>query len=167
MRRTVQFLSHALALIAALAVGMMMIHVMADVLGKYLLNQPVPGTAEVVANYYMITAVFLPLAWVEATNAPIVVELVYDRLGPVARHRLLVLADMMSIAFYAALAWLSWTAAVQAWRIGERVEGMWRVTTWPAKFMLPVGLVLACLLLILRLLGGEKGRAEHAHSVDI
>lgn len=144
-------LSALLAALASLALALMMLHVTADVIGKYVFNAPIPGTAEVVASYYMISVVFLPLAWLEVKNGPIVVELFYEMGSPRTKRGMVMLGTILSLVFYAAIAWLSWAPAVHAWRIGEIVEGAWKVTIWPTKFFLPLGLGLACLALIVRL----------------
>ncbi|MHC5654056.1 TRAP transporter small permease subunit [Stappia sp.] len=151
-------LSFALASVAALALLLMMLHVTADVAGKYLFNKPIPGTAEVVASYYMISVVFLPLAWLEATNGPITVDLFYELSPDWMKRGMLVLGTVLSLVLYAVLAWLSWKPAMHAWNIGEIVEGAWKVTIWPTKFLLPIGLGLACVALALRLVLILSGR---------
>jgi len=151
-------IAHLLVIIAAVALLLMMVHVTADVVGKYVFNAPIPGTAEVVASYYMVSAVFLPLAWVEITEGSIIVELLYDLFGRRAKTLVLAMATALSALFYGGLAWLSWQPAVQAWRISEMVEGTWRVVIWPTKFLLPIGLALACLVMILRLIEIAAGR---------
>lgn len=150
--RISHFLAQILVMIAAFALLLMMVHVTADVIGKYVFNAPIPGTAEVVASYYMVAAVFLPLAWVEVTEGSIVVELLYNMFGRRAKTLALLSGTALSALFYGGLAWLSWSPAVKAWRIGEIVEGTWRVVIWPTKFLLPLGLVLACLIMVLRLI---------------
>ena len=90
-----RFISHLLAGLAALALFLMMLHVTADVLGKYLLNRPIPGTAEVVASYYMVAAVFLPLAWVEVRQGSIVMELLYALLPNTLKRWVYLLATLL------------------------------------------------------------------------
>jgi len=158
MVRLVRYLTHILAWLAGLAMLLMMFHVMADVIGKYLFHSPVPSTAEVVANYYMIAGVFLTLAWVEATNSAIAVDLFYEMAPAKLRHAMYAFAQLVTLAFYLMLGWFSWDIAVRAWRISETVDGIWRVVVWPAKFMLPVGLALAVAVLLLKLVAGEKAR---------
>lgn len=157
MIRLTNYISYALAVIAALALGLMMLHVTADVIGKYFFNSPIPGTSEVVASYYMVAVVFLPLAWVEVSEGSITVELLYDLFPSVAKTCLLFVATSLSAVFYGVLAWLSWAPAVHAWQIGEMVEGTWRVVIWPTKFILPLGLALACLTMLFRLVAIIQG----------
>lgn len=160
MIRLTHYISYALAVVAALALALMMLHVTADVIGKYIFNSPIPGTAEVVASYYMVTAVFLPLAWVEVSEGSIVVELLYGLFPSAAKKVLLAVATALSACFYGGLAWLSWAPALHAWKIGEVVEGTWRVVIWPTKFLLPLGLALACLVMIIRLVEIVRGNYQ-------
>lgn len=156
MIRAIKTLTDALAWLAGLAVALMMFHVMADVLGKYLLHMPVPSTAEVVANYYMIVCVFLSLAYIEARGSAISVDLIYDNVGERAQALMRKVGQIGTLFFYVGLGWFSWDVAMRAYRINETVDGLWRVTVWPAKFMLPLGLALACIVLILKIVGGDS-----------
>jgi TRAP-type C4-dicarboxylate transport system permease small subunit len=156
MRRINQ-LTKALGMVAGISVAMMMVHVMADVLGKYLLHMPVPSTAEVVANYYIIACVFLSLAYIEARESAISVDLVYDHVGPAAKRLMRKIGQIATLFFYTGLGWFSWDVAMRAYRVGETMDGLWRVTTWPAKFILPIGLALACMILIVKIFGRDRG----------
>jgi len=168
MARLTERLTQLLAWVAGLVVLLMMLHVMTDVLGKYLFNAPLPGTAEVVAAYYMIGAVFLPLAYVEASGGSIVVEVIYEKVSVRAQKIMLVAADIISAIYYSVLAWFSWDLAVRAWRVNETVDGIWRITTWPAKFLLPFGFCLAVIVLLMRIFRGERGRTtDHNSTVEI
>ncbi|MCE8021055.1 TRAP transporter small permease [Halomonas sp. MCCC 1A11036] len=157
MTRLANHISYALAVVAALSLGLMMLHVTADVIGKHFFNSPIPGTTEVVASYYMVAVVFLPLAWVEVREGSIVVELLYGLFPLAAKKVLLAVATTLSAFFYGGLAWLSWAPALHAWKIGEVVEGAWRVVIWPTKFLLPLGLALACLVMTIRLIDIFRG----------
>jgi TRAP-type C4-dicarboxylate transport system permease small subunit len=155
-------LTLALTWIAGAALVLMMTHVAGDVILKYLFNMPIPGTAEVVAAYYMIGVVFLPLAWIEAHNRPIVVELFYDRMPPWAKPPLDVLGTVASLVFYGFLVWQSIKIALESFATGEYVDGMWRVVVWPSRFLIPLGLVVAMLVLLVRLTRVARGQsAKH------
>lgn len=150
LRRLVERLANWMVVVAGLALVAMTAHVTADVIGKYFLSMPIPGTAEVVASYYMIATVFLPLAYIEVHQRPIVVDLVYNMLPGASRPAIDLLGTIVSGLFYGFLAWQSALIAMNAWEIGEIVEGAWRVVVWPSRFLLPFGLALACVVLILR-----------------
>lgn len=161
-----RYLIHALGLLAEFAVGVMMIHVVADVLGKYLLDMPVPSTTEVVANYYMIACVFLSLAYVEARGTAISVDIVYENVSLAAQWWMRKVGEIASLAFYMGLGWISWGVAVRAYQMNETMDGIWRVTIWPAKFLLPLGMAIACLVLFIKIFGGDSNGAEHHRPED-
>lgn len=168
MVKLTERLTHLLAWLAGLSVALMMCHVMVDVIGKYAFNAPLPGTAEVVAAYYMIACVFLPLAWVEASGGSIVVEVVYEKCSPRVQAVMLKTADAVAVIYYSVLGWFSWDVAMHALRINETVDGIWRITTWPAKFILPAGFALAVVIILLRLCFGLRGRVRTTgHALDI
>ena len=145
------FLSRLLVHATALCLAAMMLHVFADVVLKYLANNPVPGTAEVVAHYYMVAAVFLPLPFVEIRNSAISVDLFYNFFGAWPRWVMLVLAYAGQTVFFALLAYQSSLDAWASFGIGEYVMSQVRVTVWPAAFFLPIGFGVACLVSLLRI----------------
>jgi TRAP-type C4-dicarboxylate transport system permease small subunit len=151
LRRAIEYLTSLLAYLAAAALILMMLHVTADVVGKYVFNSPLPGTAEIVAGYYMIAAVFLPLAYVEAHDQPIVADVLFNLLGRRWQQAVLVVAYLASFAFYALLARYSWDVAMRAYQSGEFVIAYGEIIVWPSKFLLPIGLACACLALALKL----------------
>ena len=57
-----ELLRRGLMIVAGLCFCVMAIHVTADVFMKYLFRHPIVGTLESVTYYYMVAAVFLPLA---------------------------------------------------------------------------------------------------------
>lgn len=159
MRKIIYLLSKLLAICAGLSLVLMLLHVSLDVLGKYLLNTPIPGTAEVVASYYMIATVFLPLAYLEVNNRPIMVDLFYNLFPKKARHLCDLLGTLSSFLFFFFLAKEGWLIALHSLEIREIVEGAWKVVIWPSRFVIPLGLAVACLVLALRfvlLLRGES-----------
>ncbi|WP_108258537.1 TRAP transporter small permease [Mangrovicoccus ximenensis] len=129
----------------------MAVHVCLDVGMKYFLNKPIPGTAEIVARYYMLAAVFLPLAFVEARNTGISVDLFYGMFGPRLRRACVVLAFIGQLAFFSLLTWQSFHDAMKAMAKNEYIDGQITVYTWPATFMLPAGLGFAAAISLLRL----------------
>lgn len=147
----IDHLTSLLAWLAAAALILMMLHVTADVVGKYVFNSPLAGTAEIVAGYYMIATVFLPLAYVEAHDQPIVADVLFNLLGRRFQHAMLAVAYLASFTFYALLARYSWDVAMGAYRSGEFVVAYGEIIVWPSKFLLPVGLACACLALVLKL----------------
>ena len=167
--RAVDYMARTLAVLAGISAGLMMLHVMADVAGKYFLNAPVPSTAEVVANYYMIATVFLSLAYIEARGSAIAVDLIYDHASLPVQRAMLKAGHFFTLLFYLGFGWFSLDVALRAYAVKETVDGLWRITIWPAKFMLPVGLAIACLILVIKIIKGNDSlrgsHHEHSHGI--
>jgi TRAP-type C4-dicarboxylate transport system permease small subunit len=164
--RGIRYLTKALGVIAGISAALMMLHVMADVVGKYFLNKPVPSTAEVVANYYMIACVFLSLAYIEARGSAISVDLIYEKASLAAQRVMSKVGQIVTLLFYLGFGWFSLDVAMRAYRVNETVDGLWRVTIWPAKFMLPIGLAIACIILVIKIFGGDRALngSDHQYS---
>lgn len=136
---------------AVLSLALMMIHVGVDVIMKYVMNSPVPGTAEVVAYYYMVAAVFLPLPLVELGNKSISVDLFWNFFPGWLQRATLFIAYAAQLAFFVILAIQTGNDAADAWAKNELVEGIMPLLVWPGRFFLPVAFWLASLVSLLRL----------------
>lgn len=151
IERLLQLAAHALMWLSGICLVGMMGHVFLDVLAKAILGQPLPGTSEIVARYYMLAAVFLPLPLVELRNSAIVVDLFYDRFGPAIQRICLIIAYLGQVIFFAMLAWQSLWDAFKAFARGEFVDGQIPITVWPSAFFLPFGFGVAAFIGVLRL----------------
>ena len=157
-------LSHGLAVVGGCAVLVMMLHVSADVLSKYLLNRPIVGTLEIVSHYYMVAAIFLPLAAIERGRGHIFVELFTIRLGRQTTFALDAFASLLSALFVGAIAWMSTIEAIRRTKSGEMVDAVYyQIIVWPTRWMVPVGtalFALVCLHNASRFLRGALGNEE-------
>ena len=134
----------ALAVIGALAILTLMVHVMTDVVLRNVLNRPVPATYEIVTNYYMVALAFIPLAWVEKSGGMVNVEVIDSLLG----ERGLWISDrivaIISTAIYLLLAWVTFEASLKTLAAGTFVMAQSvPIPTWPAYFLPPLGFLLA------------------------
>lgn len=157
--------SRALVLVCSAALVLMMLQVTLDVAGKYLLHEPIPGNETIVASYYMVAIVFLPLAWVEVRGEAIVVELLYGIASRPIRMIMAALGTGATVICYGFLAWFLWEPAMHAYRIGEFDAGTWDVITWPSRFLLPMGLGLGAIVALLQLARIVTGRGPLPHGV--
>lgn len=151
--------STVLAWAGGAALILMMLHISADVIARYIFNSPLHGTVEIVSAYYMVAVVFLPLAMIERSNGHIVVELVTQHFPRRAQEWLIGLVALASAVYFAAFAWQTWGDALKQYRIGEVALGTVEVTIWPTRFYLPIGCGLIALVLLykaLRLFAGDR-----------
>ncbi|MGB3556313.1 MAG: TRAP transporter small permease subunit [Jannaschia sp.] len=149
--RVIDTISGLMMLVGGIALMAMMIHVTADVIGKFAFGAPVPVTLEMVSNYYMVAVVFLPFAAVERMNGNIHVDLIYAHLPRVAKRIL----DIVAYSFFAWLFWLlvsaTWDVAIKKYVVGEFIMGSYSIAIWPTRFLVPLGCGLALLLVLVKL----------------
>jgi len=144
--------SRVLVTVSATALTVMMLHILADVLSKYILNYPLPGTMEIVASFYMVTIAMLPLAAVTLKNSHVKVEVFSQLLTPRWSGRLGLLVELFSFtaifcAFVAGLDQaLRKTKSGEAW---ETAAGT--IEIWQSRWIVPIGLGLCALAFAWRL----------------
>ena len=143
--------SNALFWVAVTLVGAMMVHVVIDVTLKLLINRPIPFTVEMVAHYYMVAVVFLPMPLVEFRNSGVSVDLFYRMMAAPARRSLMLLAYVGQVFFFGVLAYQSWLDALDAMKAGKFIYTEGRLFIWPSGYFLPFGFFLAALVSLLRI----------------
>jgi TRAP-type C4-dicarboxylate transport system permease small subunit len=143
---------------AGIALILMMLHVNADVIGRLLLNHPIPVTIEVVSYYYMVAVIFLPLAAVERADHHIAVDILSQHFRGALRRWTLALAALASMAYFAVLAWRSGIVAVEKLRIGEYEMGAVALPTWPSRLLVPIGTAAIAAVLLVKAIELLRGR---------
>lgn len=153
-------ISQALALIGAIGLISLLLHVCAEVIARNLLGRPIPATNQIVSHYYMVLIAFLPLAWVERSRAMISVELI-DGLLPAPIKRLSdILVALIACGIYAAIAWVTWGDFLKNFAVGSFVDVLGRrLPIWPTYVFPPVGFALAALVTGYRAIRIAGGRA--------
>lgn len=152
MKLAVYRISNFFEYAAAIVVLLMMLHITLDVAAKYIFNHPLPGTLPVVANYYMVAVVFLPVAFVEIRKESIAVDLFYQWFPAPMKHLATIFGTLCSITFFSILAYQSYHNAMRAYGNGEFVDGTYLVITWPSRFLLPLSFASVVIVLLMRLI---------------
>ncbi len=161
LHRGIEILTSVTLAVAGLALLSMMIVVVLDVSLKYLLNQPVPGTLEMVSYYFMAACAFLPFAFVQKKEEHITMTLATDWLG---ENALRILVGIVSLAGAAYMFLFAWSAAIEAidmTSIGESTSAIYfDISIWPARWAVPIGTGLMGLWMlhqgVSRLAGGRN-----------
>ncbi|MCC5979261.1 MAG: TRAP transporter small permease [Salinarimonas sp.] len=160
IERSMDILAKALLVIGCIALALMMFHVTADVTMRYVFNRPIIGTPETVAYYYMVFAVFLPLAFVERRGEHIRVDLFTQMMPQRVQLLLYLLACTLGLIFFGMLGYQSYLDALRATTRGETIMSNFLFYIWPARWALPIGfggIVLALIVNMIRAL--RLGRA--------
>ena len=137
--RVTVLLCKALMLIAGLAMVLMMVQICADAALRTLFDSSVPGTLEIVSYYYMVSVVFLPLAYIQLHRGHVIIELFTSGLS--TRTNAAIDGIVYTLAAIA-LAYFSMAAfekAIAMTQLGEFVLGVILVYTWPARWLVVAG----------------------------
>lgn len=145
--------------IAGFALLAMMTIVILDVVGKYMFNQPVQGTLEIVAYYLMVPVVFLPLAHTEYTQEHIRIELFTQNMSK-THIRIIDSAACLLSAAYVLL--FAWAGAKKAWgmtKFYEQVELMnFDIEVWAIRWVIPVSCVILALTFLVKAYTGHQNK---------
>lgn len=159
----ISWLADVLLEISGLLLGVMMLHVCADVAMKYLANKPIQGTLEIVSYYYMVGAVFLPVAFIELTRGSVSVDLFFDMMPRALQIACMVGVLGLCATAYGLLCAITWGDALRSFARSEVVMGPVTVPIWPSRFVLPASFALGafvCLWHLARLMLSPQARAR-------
>lgn len=104
-----------------------------DVMGRGLLNRPIPGTKEIIQNS-VVAITFLQLPLAIYSGAMLRTSIFADAVPPFFRKLLRTFGALLGLVFFIGLIWSTWPSFWDAYRIGEyEGEGALRVPTWPVR----------------------------------
>ena len=136
---------------ACIVTVLMMLHVVADVATRWLFAYQIEGTIEIVAGYYMVMIVFLPLAYVGSHEGHIVVELFTRGMSDRGLARLDGVVGIVTFVFMVLFAWMTFEEAVTQTLEGEVVQTSDDfVVIWPSRWFLPAGCAVMAAYVLLR-----------------
>ena len=151
------FVSNILIVAACVAVALMMVHVVADVLGKWLFNHPIAGTFETVEDYYMVALVFLPFAYVARTEGHIYVELFTRNMRPRTMAMLEIAVGLLTLAWMCVLTWYTGEEAIELTANNDlrQISGGF-LLIWPARWFLPLGCSAMAVVVLLQFIQNAR-----------
>lgn len=161
LTRIATAIARVLALLGAIAVVVMMLHICLDVVLRNLFRVSFSVTNAMVARYYMVPLAFLPLAWIELRDEMVSVELA-DAVMP---DWLRALSDIsvagIGAVIYGALTYATFGSMISHWRRGTLIElGEIPFHTYPSYLFPTLGFALAAFVCIVKTL--EKLRSYRA-----
>lgn len=153
LKRAIDWPTGLLAWLGGMSLVLMMLHVVADVIGKYVFNAPVRGTLEIVAAYYMVAAVFLPLGYVTRGDHHIAIGMFTSRLKPRALACVKVAVGVLAFIYMAVFTWMTAEDAIERTIDGEVWQSAgFTVPIWPSRWTLVFGCGLMAAWVFLRML---------------
>jgi TRAP-type C4-dicarboxylate transport system permease small subunit len=165
--RFLSFLSQSASLIGALCILLMMLHVTADVAGRYLFNSPVPGTIVTVANYYMVIIVFIAIGVAEEKRAHISVEFLTDLMPAGVQKAFALLAGVLTVWVATILMIGGYGEAMKKTISGAKMEqGSRMVEVWQSYWLVPIGAGLMALIAAYRIVTMVTGARNGLNETD-
>jgi TRAP-type mannitol/chloroaromatic compound transport system permease small subunit len=143
------------SLFSAKAVGgillAMMILTCGDILSRSFLRRSIVGTLEIESNYFMVAAVFLPLAYgMISKQGHIRVEILLSRLPLRLQMGLEMVGLFLSLCVFGLVVWFGAAGAWRSWQAGETMVNV-ALPMWPGRVLVAMGGVLLCLQMIVRM----------------
>lgn len=151
VRRAVHALSTLFGVLAALLIVAIMASTAADVATRQLTGSSIPGVVEY-SEVLMVGLIFLGLAYAQRTGAHIGVDLVTERMPVRVAHAVRSVGLLLAILVLAVMAWETLEVALRAVESREYRFGLVQVPIWPARLLIPIGLVALLLELAITLI---------------
>jgi TRAP-type C4-dicarboxylate transport system permease small subunit len=156
-----------LAFVAASMLVLMTVHVVLDASGRYLFSFPLDGTMEIVAHYYMVGLIYLPLAYVQRNKSHIVAEIFTQNLGQRPRLFLDAAIGILMVAYVALFTWRTGMEAYEKSLALEHLEAMeFFVYIWPGRWFLPIGFAVMGIYALLQTIQSMNALASHRQGPD-
>ena len=149
--RWIEIPIHLFLWLGLLAGLLMMLHVTADVTGRFAFSRPIEGTTETVAAYYMVAIAYLPWAWIARHDRHIVAG-IFTRIGSRRFDFWVEIGvKILTTLYVSVFVYRTFLAALDRTRSGEVwLAGTKYLPVWPCRWMLPVSGALMVLYLVLR-----------------
>ena len=132
-------LLRAMGTISAVSTFLMMVLVVANILGRYLLNRPLTGTLEFTESL-LVLIIFLSIALTQYDGGHIRVTLLTRRLPKAWAKALNVFCMVTGAVFFAWCAYAAWKFAAQSFSFNEQEWGTVVFPLWPVKFVVFAGI---------------------------
>jgi TRAP-type C4-dicarboxylate transport system permease small subunit len=165
-----QTLFNVLAAIGTVWIFAIMLLVVADVVGRNFLDQPITGVAEFSARS-VVAIVFLQLAAAigsgKMTRSDFLLKFL-QRWSPRSVVLLEALFATLAAVVFLALAYIAWPEWMQSWHSNEYfgVQGVYMIPTWPFRGLLVLGSGMAALAYLLCVLAMfKRDRAAHGSAL--
>ncbi|SLN10275.1 Tripartite ATP-independent periplasmic transporters, DctQ component [Roseivivax jejudonensis] len=144
----------ALSAVGTIAIGALMLLIVADVIGRNFLDAPVTGVSEIAARS-VVAIVFLqvPAAILQRrlTRADFLVRRI-ETASPAAVSAIEAVFSVVGAIVFALILWASWPKLPESWATAEffGVQGVWTIPTWPFRGITVLGCALAVMAALYR-----------------
>jgi TRAP-type C4-dicarboxylate transport system permease small subunit len=144
LKEAIQRVNRFVAGVGASSLLFLMLLTTADVLGRDLLDHPVPGAVEL-SQYLLAVFILLGLAYTQQVKGHVNVSILVSRLPASRQLFLKLISSVLSLLLFGLLAWQGWVVG-----LAERtVSDLLRVPQLPFRILVAVAAFLICLELLI------------------
>ena len=159
LEKILQAAGTALNLVASVALAAMMFMMAADVIGRYLLNKPLPGALEM-TEYFMAILVPLGIAYCATQRSHIAVDMIVEKLPPLLRALLNLFTKGLSIAFLLVLAWQGMQNSITAYH-SKMTSAVLHLPSFPFTVPAVIGLLHFAVIMLVQLFLKRPAEDDH------
>ncbi len=157
IQRILDKITAGISWVGAGALVLMILIVVANVIGRYLLGKPVLGAVEMVGLLTVIV-VFCVLAFTEAKGAHIVVDILVSRLHGRTKAILASIMSLLGAVFFIMMGWQGWDLMLSNLSPFVRTTGVLSIPFAPFMMIMAIGCVLFGLELLVHVFNPASGR---------
>ncbi len=139
----------ASAILAGVVLFGLMLLTAADVGSRYFLNAPLNGVVDL-TRFSVLIMTFLGFAYCGFRGANVVIELLFNQLGPRVQTGLKRLANALGCLLFSVIAWRSVVQSVDVREFNETSQ-LLTIPYWPFYVLLAFGAALFAWVLLLRI----------------
>lgn len=150
----------AASAVGAVALVLMMLHIMADVVARNVLNDPLEGTMEITQYWWMPVCGLAGLALAQSRGEHIAVDVLPEAAGRVAATVSRVVTNFVSLAVLGWVLTVVWETAVARTELSEKAVGQDWLVIWPVRWVIVALFVLYVVANVATLLRAFKRSQE-------
>ena len=128
----------ALNYISVIVIFLTALWIFGDVVGRYFLNRPIPGTTELIKTG-ILAIVFLGIAYTLRRKAHIRTTIILKRLPPRLALWCQAFGSLIGAGIFVLVCIYGGEAAIKAWAVQEFEGVQLRVPTYPSRFIMVLG----------------------------
>ena len=151
IRDLIYALSRKMAVIAALCLAVMMLLTVTDVAGRYFFKTPINGAWELI-SLLLVCAGTWGLAYCQAENAHISVNILLQKFSPRLRTVILSLAYLIGLTAFSGLTWRGIQLAYKFFNESGHTTDMLHIPIFPFVLVMAFGTGVMALVLLIDLI---------------
>lgn len=147
--RAIDMIVTASAYLAGAVLVLLMLLTTADVAGRYFFNAPLNGVFDL-THFAVLIMTFLSFAYCGYRGAHVVIELLYNKLGPATRRVLNRLINLAGCVLFVVIAWRAIVQSVDVREFGEASQ-LLAIPFFPFYWVVAFGALLFAIVLAYRI----------------